>query len=450
MSGSGSVTGLGLRKIAKEGWKPEGKAGPGSKESWRGDFKGIGQVAGWVGKGKSPAEAASEHQARPLSSLKDPSAFAPPPKHINYHGPAAVPNALTPDRAGLGAPLSQAEIQEAREVEEAAEARTAAEEEAEHALAPRVPYRADTTGLSTSHLPKPPLKSVDYEQDNSNHHAPAPSKAPKPSLPPRLPPRQSSNPGRYAPLPPPTYTAASQEPPVQQKDYLNKGSLDRLSKAGVSVPGFEIGKPASNNPWRDEPTSPARTESTTTTLPSSNSRGPQLSDLQNRFSRMSTSSPQPEAPSRGTSFAQKQAALKTASSFRNDPSTVSLSDARTAASTANNFRERHGDQVATGWKAASGANQKYGIANKFNSYTSGGGAALPSPIATEPQVASSRAAWESQEADSGSIAMRDKTAGPTMKKKPPPPPPKKKELSANTLESPLEPPPVPLASRPRY
>lgn len=31
-----------LKGVAKGGWHPEGKEG--GKESWRGDFKGIGQV----------------------------------------------------------------------------------------------------------------------------------------------------------------------------------------------------------------------------------------------------------------------------------------------------------------------------------------------------------------------------------------------------------------------
>lgn len=33
-----------FKEIAKGGWHPKGKAGKG--ESWRGDFKGVGQVAG--------------------------------------------------------------------------------------------------------------------------------------------------------------------------------------------------------------------------------------------------------------------------------------------------------------------------------------------------------------------------------------------------------------------
>ena len=42
------------------------------------------------------------------------------------------------------------------------------------------------------------------------------------------------------------------------------------------------------------------------------------------------------------------------------PSSVSFSDARAAASTANNFRERHGEQAKTGMQKAQDMNQKYG------------------------------------------------------------------------------------------
>jgi hypothetical protein len=108
-----------FREIAKGGWNPKGKDG--KSESWRGDFKGIGQVSSWMGKGQqnssnatggsgskgiaqvsswlgkgqqnsSNATEASEHVSRPLSTLKDPAAFGPPPKHIHFHGGAALPN----------------------------------------------------------------------------------------------------------------------------------------------------------------------------------------------------------------------------------------------------------------------------------------------------------------------------------------------------------------------
>ena len=58
-----------------------------------------------MGKGKSGSSSEEqEHVSRPLHTLKDPSAFGPPPKNVNYHGGAAVPDRTTPDPRGLGAP----------------------------------------------------------------------------------------------------------------------------------------------------------------------------------------------------------------------------------------------------------------------------------------------------------------------------------------------------------
>jgi len=369
-----------------------------------------------MGKGKDPngTEEAKDHVSRPLATLKDPSAFGPPPKNVNYHGGAALPNQTTPDRSGLGAPLTQAQIQAEREAGDE-EARHQ-EEEARRAAAPPVPYRADTTGLSTSHLPPPPGR-----RDGADGRSPAHITKPKPSLPPRLPPRQNSNPAPNAPSPLPTYGAATTEPPAH-RGILNQESLNRLGASGISVPGFGIGgKQPLPSPDKSAPASRSTADN-----PISASR-PQLNELHSRFSRMGTSSsPAAETPSQGTSFAQKQAALRTASSFRNDPSSVSLSDARSTASTANNFRERHGDQVASGWQSANKLNQKYGIADKVGGYKTT--QSPPEPV-TSP-----------------TIEMRDNTI---PFKKAPPPPPKKKPGLTGGADAGAGPPPVPLSSRPK-
>src|ERR1700704_2206754 len=109
-----------------------------------------------MGKGKQPGSGAgegSDHISRPLATLKDPSLFGPPPKNVNYHGGAALPNEITPHRGGLGAPLSEGEIKGA---EQKAGATPQREEEVKPA-APPLPYRADRTGLKTNHLPPPPV-----------------------------------------------------------------------------------------------------------------------------------------------------------------------------------------------------------------------------------------------------------------------------------------------------
>lgn len=377
---------------------------------------------------------AKDHTSRPLASLKDPDAFGPPPKHVSYHGGAAVPNAITPDRRGIGAPMSAEEIR-AKEVEEQRQ-----QEAASKPALPPVPYRVDTTGINTQNLPKPPVRRLGQEHQNAT---PTSATKPKPSLPPRLPPRQNSRPGDNVAEPPPTYKAATQQQPSAQDGYLNQGALGRLGKAGVSVPGFGTRNSQTSspqiqdaNPWSDK---------SSTNAPPTTTQSPSLGSLSSRFGKLSTAAPPPSsaAASQGTSMQQKQDALRTASMLRNDPSSVSLSDARATASTANNFRERHGDQVAAGGKWAGAMNNKYGIANKVNNYAgTPGEAAQASPVA-EPVAASP---WAGEPSQSGPITMRDNTATPPAAsafKKPPPPPPAARKPGV------ASPPPVPLGSKPR-
>jgi hypothetical protein len=408
-----------FKELAKGGWHPKGKDGK-SKESWRGDNKGINQVAGWIGKGKDTNAQAHDHVSQPLSTLKDPAAFGPPPKNVNYHGGAALPNQITPDTRGLGAPLSKNEIYAKQRAEEEEGQREA--EEAARPKGPPLPFRADTTGLSIANLPPPPGRS-----DGADGRTPPQATKPKPGLPPRLPPRQNSNPIS----PPPGYTAATIEPD-SHKGILNQGSMSRLTAAGVSVPDFGIGKSRQPLP-PPGPTSPSPASA------ASPANSAQLNELQSRFSRLSSSTaPKPESPREGTTFAQKQAALKTASAFRDDPSSVSLSDAKAAASTANNFRERHGEQVKSGFQTANKLNTRYGIADKVGTYRG---------ISSTPEPASSP------------IEMRDNTTNgntngaPELsvlgKKKPPPPPVKRAGLAGVGASQEPVPPPIPLSSKPK-
>ncbi|KAL8910764.1 MAG: hypothetical protein Q9171_003976 [Xanthocarpia ochracea] len=392
--------------LARNGWHPKGKDG--GRESWRGEHKGINQVAGWVGKGKETHKLDDNHVSRPLATLKDPGSFGPPPKNVNYHGGAAVPNAITPDRSGLGAPLSTEEIQ-AREEAHRREAH-AAEEAARKPAPPPVPYRINTSGLSTSNLPNPPVRRVD--QDDPSSPLPArPSTKPKPSLPPRLPPRQGSVPINSSTSPPPPYSAAPNTVPGHD-GRINQAAVNRLGSAGIFVPGLGIGNSSQE----------AHETSTSTDVQDSTTKSPQMSEMQSRFSRFSTKPQASEPSNQGTSLADKQAAMRTAQSFRNDPSSVSLADARSSAATANNFRELHGDQVQAGWKSANAVNKKYDIANRANSF------ALPS---------STPANDEAQPNPSLSLSPSIKRA---------PPPPQKPSFSGGSATSP---PPVPISSKPR-
>ena len=388
--------------------------------------KAHSEKAGWLGKGKDThAAQAKEHTSRPLSSLKDPDSFGPPPKNVTYNGGAAVSNAITPDRRGLGAPLRTEELVEQGQ-----------EPVGQKPPPPPVPYRANRTGINTNNLPKPPVRRTGNDNDQQS---PTPSTKPKPSLPPRLPPRQNSHPTELAPESPPTYTAAMQAPSLQDKGSLNQGALGRLGRAGVSVPGFGIG-PGSQAPTEASQTPNPSPDQPSNTSPTATAQAPSLSNLGSHFSKLSTAAPPPTStptPSQGTSMQQKQDALRTAAAFRNDPASISLSDARGAASTANNFRERHGDQVVAGGRWAGAMNNKYDVANRVNGLSGGGTAAgqEQASSAHEPSP------WANEPSQGGLGGMVDGTSG-TFKRTPPPPPAGRKPGVAS-------PPPVPLGSKPR-
>ncbi|KAK1967112.1 hypothetical protein LZ32DRAFT_605009 [Colletotrichum eremochloae] len=395
----------------KNGWHPE-KPGTTLK----------GQVNGLLGRNKDDANKEGR-VARPLSSLQDPSTFAPPPKRI----PGANPPPLPPSRSNATSPGAPPPPYE--------DSSRYQQQQQEEEEAPPRPYRVDTTGLSTAHLPPPPGR-----KDGADGRTPPPGQAaarpPPPSLPPRLPPRTPSAASVTSPTP--SAPAAS-----SGGGYLNQNAMSRLGAAGVSVPALGIGKSAPEPPARSNTSSPAP--------PPRNGAGGQMNELQTRFANLGKSSGQPSSPpppTEGTTMEQKQAALRTASNFHKNPSSVSMSDARSAASTFNNFRQRHGEQVASGVKSANNLNQKYGISDKVGKYAgqvgqqqegttgSAGAGAAPGPLSPP----------------SGLVNAIGK------KKPPPPPPPKKKpELSGSSPAPPApglgdddEPPPIPLATKPTF
>jgi hypothetical protein len=370
-----------------------------------------------MGKGKGPgSDSASEHVSRPLTTLKDPALFGPPPRNVNYHGGIALPNEITPHTGGLGAPLSETEIKTA---EQKVQAASQQEEEEVKPAAPPLPYRADRTGLKTSHLPPPPVHRAIAEQATSQAPVAAhvPPKA-RPSVPPRLPSRKDSTDivsSVSSAQQPPTYEAAVEQTPAVEGG-LNQHAVSRLGKAGISVPGFGIGE---SNPWKTE-----RSSSNTNT-PSA-TPVPQLSELQSRFARMNSGSPKPEAvPAEGTTFAQKQAAFKTAQDFHKDPSSVTLADAQGAASTANNFRQRHQEQISAGAQKANTWNKKFNVTGRVNNFLE----KQASPVTEQPPA----------------VPVASPTpfdASALSGRKPPPPPPPKKPAGFQS------PPPVPLGTKP--
>lgn len=169
-----------------------------------------------------------------------------------------------------------------------------------------------------------------------------------------------------------------------------------------------------------------------------------MSDMRSRFSKFkggfggsssppSSPGPAPAQQSQGTTWAQKESAMRTMSDFKKDPKSVSLSGARSAASTANNFRERHSDQITAGMKSAKSMSGKIG---GYMGNANGGGS-------TEPGRGGSPA-------QSHLNTVSTAAGGLMGKKKPPPPPPKKKPglSGGGAARDEDAPPPVPMATRP--
>ncbi|KAG5931521.1 hypothetical protein E4U53_001723 [Claviceps sorghi] len=396
----------GFKEVMKNGWHPE-KSGTTLR----------GSVSGLMGRNKDSPSPSSNHVARPLSDLKDPASFAPPPRRTGPGlAPAASPS-LSAKRSVLSSPSNYKNSGGDR-----ASHPTASQEEV-HSQRPSPPYRANTTGLSTQHLPRPPVRrdraddtSPSSDSETAGRTAASKATLAPPSLPPRLPPRRApSSPGGEE----------------KGQSLLNGASINSLGAAGVSAPALGIGGGRAATPG-SQVSSPPPAASVT----GPGKWGSHVNDLQGRFAKMKSPSPATSAeepPSQGTTWAQKQAALKTASNFHKDPSSVSFSDAKAAAATANNFRQRHGEQVASGAKTANSLNQKYGLMDKVSSAYTG----TENP---HPQL----------EAASSALS------GVAGKKKPPPPPPpakKKPGLANPALAAHQErpsPPPVPLSTRPAF
>jgi hypothetical protein len=378
-------------------------------------------VAGWVGMGKDNYPNRTDHVARPLSTLKDPASFGPPPKRVISQAPVAVINRAPSERRNLGAgPLSS------RQTRQPSSTRRSPTEGAE--AASPLSYRPDRTGLSTSSPPPPPFRHI----ESSGHSNPGDGSKLKPSLPPRLPPRRDSG-VSHPPSPPPPYAE------TESHGQLNQGAISRLGEAGISVPSLGIGRALvqrdSNSGSRSPVDGPAANTS--------------LNELQTRFSKISTSTAlgSPSSSAQGTTLAEKQAALRTVQNFHGDPSSVSVADARNAASTANNLRERHGDQIEAGKKKFTALNQRYGITKRINEFIGDQNA----PAEPEPQQV------QGQPPPPPPHPLLNRTTSnidieALNKRKPPPPPapPKNPQIQStpgHALSAP--PPPLPLETKPR-
>ena len=349
-----------------------------------------------MGKGKqSDTTTAHNHTSTPITSLKDPASFAPPPKRAD-RDPDAVPHRAATVQSS--ASTTRSTDREAEEEQEAA---------AERREPAPGPFRVDTTGLSTQNLPKPPARHPDLESPTRPSRAKPPLK-PKPTLPPRLPPRYAT---AVPDSPPPTYSKATEQA-SSSAPGPNSGALDRLGAAGISVPGLDIG--------RREPEWPrARSESDS---PRGTPASDEVQSLQSRFSQL----PSPSAPSAPPSSpiptsTVKSAALRTASKLHGDPYSVSLVDARSAASTASELGERHGDRFEEALQRPQELNKKVGTEGRLAGSSDAGAARRDQDAAASPPAIPS-------------------------KKAAPPPPPRRPGLA---LDRPGTPPSVPITTRPK-
>jgi hypothetical protein len=180
-----------------------------------------------------------------------------------------------------------------------------------------------------------------------------------------------------------------------------------------------------------------------------------MNELESRFCRInSSSSPTPTSPSdapaqatnQGTTLAQKQTALKTAQSFNKDPSSVSLSDAKSAASTANNFRERHHEQISAGAQKANSWNKKYNITGRMNSFLE-----QQSAPAQQQQTQTQQPTPPVVQSQSPSLSTATPMPDLGHRKAPPPPPPKKPSgMHGQAMAGGQAPPPVPLGTKPSF
>lgn len=364
-----------------------------------------------MGKGKDPSSEQSEHVSQPLSSLKDPSSFGPPPKHINFHGAAAA-NEITPDRRGLGAPVAHEQIEQQntrqRQVIEAEE------EEAQKPKSPPVPYRVNTTGLSTNNLPPPPVRRLDSPTSAPPIGAKPAIMKPKPQLPPRLPPRNQSPVQNSSP--PPPYATGSSSP---SQGYVNQEAASRLANAGVSVPAFGIG--GTNGASQPTPANEAP-----------------VHDLQTRFSQMRTDSGSPH---------------------KEPPPIPAPRPANSAdfLPPAPGFRDRHADTIDAGKKKWGGVTSRFNTFVEDRKFSANANKRIPRPPGPNspvraPTVVPAAAPAAAPASPSSPILETQ------ARKKPPPPPPKRAEMRAaptmpgafpEESSSDPAPPPVPHTTKPR-
>ncbi|RKF64028.1 putative altered inheritance of mitochondria protein 3 protein [Erysiphe neolycopersici] len=182
----------GLKDFTKNKLRPVTEGGASIKDRWRDDFKGLNQVAGWIGKGKDQ-NITHHHVPRPLPSLRDPATFGPPPrKLIDSHQKTLRDGFFSEEN-----------------------------------------YTADKSGSNNAEqrvrtlLPPPTPQRPSNRPNNEAQEVPR-NMAVKPNLPPRLPPREKST--SVPPLPSKLQTSLEERITKMSNSNINRASNDSRSE----------------------------------------------------------------------------------------------------------------------------------------------------------------------------------------------------------------------------
>lgn len=410
--------------IMKNGWQPKGDPKI-SRDTWKSDLKGM--VPG--SKKKDPYEDARNHQSAPLTSLKDPDSFGPPPKHTAYYGhDGQALNPVSPAQSrigqssasytslpprhtgGLGAPAVQTGYahNKQREMEQ-----REAQEQAELNRQKAEPYRRDTSGLRTDHLPPPPRRSG---TGSSSLVSPAAGGRSSPALPPRVPPRQATG--------------------IVQAPASRQNTASTIASHSDGPPPF---LPPRQNEYPDENTPPAPPsygEALNAPQPPPNQLGTALQGAAHKFGASAASSWQQRQQNSDPGAVNQGAASRLGQAGVNIPGFGIGSNGNTSTSTPS------AQQVQTAASFAQGAASRFGQINQSQTT----GAAGHGGQLSELQQRFSR-----MNTGVAPASTAPGLAAAAQKKQPPPPPPKKSGIAAgqNGDASASAPPPVPMSSKPR-
>jgi len=195
------------------------------------------QATALTGSKGGSSQAGGEHVSAPMSSLRDPASFAPPPRRVDSGGVTAGTSFQEESRTG---PLTPAEYRakeeaklklekEHQRLEKEERLRLKAEQRGEQvASGPGLPYRANTTGLSTDQFVPPIARRTAPDGTIVTRPTGSSTPKPKPSLPPRLPDRQNSTLQIGAPPQPPRLPARSSTGSSSGSVSDNKTQLNEL------------------------------------------------------------------------------------------------------------------------------------------------------------------------------------------------------------------------------